>query len=419
MAEKDKDAVTIVMEAFNEFKTSNDKLLAAKADGQAVGDLTAKVEKINAVFDKFEPMNQQITLAGQQQKAMQEQLDRVETILNRPGALGGSGDKAKEENAKLAAAFDHIMRKPADRRDPAQMQAVIGYMNSLTKGDDTAAGYLLAPPEMQREILKNVVEMSPMRSICRVVPIGGHSWKFRKRNTPATATRVGETGSRTNTGDPAYGMGEIMAPELFARFEVSMQMLEDSEYDLADELRMESAEQFAYKEGYESINGLGAGVNQAEGILTNADIGSVNSGSAAAVTADGMIALFHAPKTAYTRNGMFGLNRSTMKSVRQLKESGSSGQYLWVPGIATMSPNTICGAPYVEMPDLPNEGANTYPVLYGDFRRGYALVDRTGVMFQVDFTTGADSGLVVFRARKRVGGGVVLAEAIKKLKCST
>lgn len=418
MPADNKDAVTTVMEAFTEFKASNDKLLAAKAEGKAVGDLTAKVDTINAALDKFEPMNQQLTLATQQQKAMQEQLDRVETMLNRPGALGGDC-KSKEEAAKLVAAFDHVMRKPADRRDPAQMQIVVGYMNTLTKGDDAGAGYLLAPPEMQREILKNVVEMSPMRSICRVISIGGHSYKFRKRATPATATRVGETGSRSNTGDPAYGMGEILAPELFARFEVSMQMLEDADYDLQAELRMESAEQFAYKEGYESINGLGAGVNQAEGILSNSSIGEVNSGSAAAITADGMIALFYAPKTAYARNGLFGLNRATLKSVRQLKESGSSGQYLWVPGVATATPNTILGSPYVEMPDLPNEGANTYPVLFGDFRRGYALVDRTGVMVQVDFTTGADSGLVVFRARKRVGGGVMLPEAIKKLKCST
>lgn len=416
MPADNKDAVTTVMEAFNEFKASNDKLLAAKAEGKAVGDLTAKVDTINAALDKFEPMNQQVTLAVNQQKAMQEQLDNIEKILNRPGALGG-GDQAKEEQAKLAAAFDRLMRKPSDRRDPQDVQIVVKYMNTLTKGDDTAAGYLLAPPDMQREILKNIVEMSPIRSIATVRTIGSESYKRPKRTSAATATRVGETGSRSNTGDPAYGMLQIYAPELFARFEVSMQMLEDADYDLSAELRMESAEQFAYKEGYESINGMGHGANQMDGVLNNADIGEVVSGSAAAITADGMIDLYHAVKTAYTRNGLFGLNRSSMKAVRKLKDT--TNQYLWVPGIANAAPNTILGAPYVEMPDLPDQGANTYPVVFGDWRRGYYVIDRTGIMFQVDFTTGADSGLVVFRARKRVGGGVVLAEALKKLKCST
>lgn len=415
MATPDKDPVTVVMEAFNEFKASNDQLLAAKADGKAIGDLTAKVEKINDALDKFEPMNQQLTLTRQQQNAMQAQLDSVEKILNRPGALGGP-DAKKEEAAQISAAFDRVMRKPASDRDPADLE-LCRRVNTLIKGNDVAAGYLLAPPEMQREIIKNIVEMTPIRSICSVKTIGSQSYKGPRRTTALTATRVGETGTRSNTGDPAYGMFEIMAPELFARVEVSQQMLEDSEYDLMAELRMEAAEQFAYKEGYEAINGTGAGTNQMEGLLNNADIGETVSGSAAAITADGMIDLYHAVKTAYTRNGLFGLNRASMKAVRKLKDT--TNQYLWVPGIANAAPNTILGAPYVEMPDLADPGANTYPVLYGDFRQGYALVDRIGIALQVDFITGADSGLVVFRARKRVGGGVLKAEALRKLKCST
>ena len=410
----EKDPVTVVMEAFTEFKASNDKLLAAKADGKAIGDLTAKLDKIDGVFDKFEPLNQQVTLATQQQKAMQEQLDSIEKTLNRPGALGGQGNE--DEAVKIRAAFDRVMRKPAADRDPVDME-LCKRMNTLVKGNDVAAGYLLAPPEMQREIIKNVIEMTPIRAICSVKTIGSQSYKGPRRTTSMTATRVGETGSRTNTGDPAYGMFEIMAPELFARVEISQQMLEDSDYDLLAELRMETAEQFSYKEGFESINGTGAGTNQMEGLMQNADIGEVVSGSAAAITADGMIDLYHAVKTAYTRNGLFGLNRASMKAVRKLKDT--TNQYLWVPGIANAAPNTILGAPYVEMPDMADPGAGTYPVVYGDFRQGYALVDRIGIAFQVDFTTGADSGLVVFRARKRVGGGVLKAEAIKKLKCST
>lgn len=408
-----KDAVTQVMEAVTELRASNDKLLAAKADGKAVADLEAKVDKINVALDKFEPLNQQITLATQQQKAMQEQLDKIETALNRPGGLGGAD---KDEAKKMAAAFDRVMRKPAQDRDPADLE-LCKRMNTLIKGNDAGAGYLLAPAEMQRDIIKNIVEISPMRTICRVIQIGSQSYKAPKRTTAATATRVGETGTRSNTGDPAYGMLEILAPELFARFEVSQQMLEDSDYDLLAELRMESAEQFAYKEGYESINGTGAGTNQMEGILSNADVGEVVSGSAAAITADGMIDLYHGVKTAYTRNGLFGLNRASLKAVRKLKDT--TNQYLWIPGIANAAPNTILGAPYAEMPDLPDPAAGTYPVLYGDFRQGYAIVDRIGISFQVDFTTGADSGLVVFRARKRVGGGVMKPEALKKMKCST
>jgi len=411
------DPVTVVQTALKEFREANDKLLKDKADGKAVSDLEAKLDKINGVFDKFEPMNQQVTLAVAQQKAMQEQLDNVEKLLNRPGALGG--DVAKDEEKKVRAAFDRVMRKPGQDRDPKDVDLVRRHMAALITTDDSGAGYLLAPPDMQRDIVKDIVEFTPLRALATVRMIGVQSYKFRRKTGNGAATRVGETQARSNTGDPAYGMGEILAPELFARMEVSQQMLEDADYDLMAELREDAAQQFAVKEGAEYINGTGTGTLQAEGLLVNSSIGEVNSGSAAAITADGMISLFYGVKGPYARNGYFGLNRTSLGQVRKLKEAGSSGQYLWVPGLAGNVPNTILGAPYAEMPDLPDAGANTYPVLFGDFKRGYVIVDRVGISFQVDFTTGADDGLVVFRARKRTGGGVRQAEAIKKLKCST
>lgn len=413
-----KDAIEDVGRAFNEFKEANDKRLEGLASGKAVGDLEAKVDKINTVLDRYEPMNQQVTKSLQAQNALQEQLDRVETILNRYTAgVTGRDDKAEAE--KIMAAFDRVMRRPSESRDPKDMELCRNYMAALVRSDDAGAGYLLAPAELQRDIIKDIIEMTPMRAIATVRTIGGPSLKRVRKTGAGSATRVGEQGARSNTGDPKYGMREYLAPELFARIEVSQQMLEDADYDLMAELREDASEQFAVKEGTEYITGTGAGTNQAEGILVNGDIGEVVSGSAAAITADGVIDLYHSLKDVYARNAVFGLKRATLGKVRKLKESGASGQYLWVPGLAGNVPNTILGAPYVQMADLDDEGASKYPILFGDFRRGYVIVDRVGISFQVDFTTGADSGLVVFRGRKRSGGGVQQPEAIKKLKCST
>jgi HK97 family phage major capsid protein len=71
------------------------------------------------------------------------------------------------------------------------------------------------------------------------------------------------------------------------------------------------------------------------------------------------------------------------------------------------------------MPDMPDVAANAFPIALGDFKRAYVIVDRIALSFQVDYTTGADNGLVIFRGRKRTGGGVRQAEAIRKLKIST
>ena len=98
-------------------------------------------------------------------------------------------------------------------------------------------------------------------------------------------------------------MIEILAPEMCALIDISRQNLEDSAFDLEAELRLEADEQFAVKEGAEVV--AGTGVNQCEGFLTNTDVGSTVSGSAATVAdangqADGILTLKHAIKTAYT-----------------------------------------------------------------------------------------------------------------------
>jgi HK97 family phage major capsid protein len=406
MTMADKDAVQEVMEAFNEFKRTNDENQKKRSS-----DLDAKLDKINAALDKHEDNNQKLVLIDQQNKAMQQQLDAIEKMANRAGLGGAAGEQAKAASEYLDA-FNRVLRKSPENRDSADLSLIRERSNALVKGDDTSGGYLLAPPDLQSDIMKDVIEMTPIRSLATVRVIGGPSLKMRKKVGNGSAKRVGETEKRTNTGDPAYGMAEYQAPELFARMEISQQMLEDSDYDLFAELREDAADQFSVKEGIESIGGSGNG--QMEGILTNSLIEAINSGSASQLTADGILSLFYGLKTAYARNAVFGMNRLTLGAVRKLKDS--DGQYLWVPGIANGVPNTINGAPYVEMADMPNIAANTCPIVFADWKKLYVIADRVAISFSADYVTEADDGLVVFRARKRVGGGVRQAEAGKKLK---
>lgn len=405
MAEK--DAVQEVMEAFNEFKRTNDANLQKRS-----ADAEAKLDAITKKLDSYEAQSQQLVLIEKQNKAMQEQIENIEKIANRSG-LGGAADPQAKAAQEYMDAFNRVMRKAAGDRDPADMALLRERQAALVKTDDASAGYLLAPPEMQKEIIKNVIELTPIRSLATVRTIGVGSLKMPKKTGSGAASRVGETAARANTGDPTYGMLEFFAPEMFARIEVSQQMLEDADYDLFAELREDASEQFAVREGLESISGSG-GSAQMEGILTNADIAVTNSGDAAQLTADGLINLYYGLKTAHARNAIFGLNRSTLGAVRKLKDG--NGQYLWAPGIANGAPNTILGAAYAEMADMPNIAANATPILFADFKKLYVIVDRVNVSLQADYTTGADNGLVVFRARRRVGGGVRQAEAGRKLR---
>lgn len=405
----DKDQVVEVMSAFEEFKRTNDANLTKRTAAQ-----DEKLDKINATLDKFEPLNQELTLVKQQNKALQDQVDAIEKIANRAG-LGGDKDPQAKAAQEYMDAYNRVMRKQVGERDPADVEIIKTRSAALVKGDDVSAGYLLAPPEMQKDIIKNIIEMTPIRSLATVRSIGVGSLKMPKKTGNGSARRVGEVEQRVNTGDPKYGMLEFFTPEMYARMEISQQMLEDSDYDLFAELREDAAEQFAVLEGKESMYGLG-GSAQMEGILTNTEIPFTVSGDANALTADALISLYSDIKTTYARNAIFGLNRNTLGMIRRLKENGNTGNYLWAPGIANGGPNTILGASYAEMADMPNVAANAFPVVFADWKKLYVIVDRVNISLQADYTTGADFGLVVFRARRRVGGGVRQAEAGRKLK---
>ena len=417
-----KEAVAGLMTAFDEFKATNDtRLKQIEAHGVADPVTLEKLARIEASLGQFEDINQKLTLAEKQTRAAADAaaeykaaVERLELKLGRPGAGGGDAGRQKEDEYK--AVFNSWCRK-LDRDITQDEFRTLNEYKTLVASNDTLGGYYLIPADMATDIIKAVVLQSPMRSLARVTQIGVASLLLPKRTGTFAATRVGEVATRAETTGYTTGRVEILCPEMYAEVHISQQMIEDSAFDIEAEMAGEFSEQFAVKEGAEFVAGTGVS-NQAEGVLTASGTNSVNSGAATTVTGDGLISLFYQGlKTPYARNATWIMNRQTLGSIRKLKDG--DGQYLWLPGIAGNVPNTILGAPYVEMPDMPNEGAGLYPVAVGDWQRAYRIVDRVMISVLRDPFTVANAGQILFRARKRVGGAVVLGEACAKLKCST
>lgn len=412
-----------------------------KKVGAAVKDALAeaKIAKIQQTIDDLsgtkEALEKRIK-AGEQVEAKVAELEaklktetanreEVERKLNLI-RVSGAGDAERKHELKtkvnlwargvVNALTVGVPNLTADQRK--LFEEINAEYKAMAISDDTTGGYL-AVPEYVREIIKGVTDVSPMREIVRVRTTANRSIMLPKRTGQFAARRTSEQGTRSETDGLRYGMAEIPAPEMYALIDISQQNLEDSAFDLDAEIREESVEQFAVKEGAEVISGTG--VDQCEGILTNSSVGENNSGSAATIAdasgqANGLITLAHAVKTQYARNGRWILNRVTLGSVRKLKDVNNN--YVWQPGLAQGVPNTILDHPYTECPDMPNEAANAYPIAFGDFMRAYTLVDRIAMAMLRDPYTQATSGNIRFLFRRRVGGAVVLAEAVRKLKCA-
>ncbi len=106
------------------------------------------------------------------------------------------------------------------------------------------------------------------------------------------------------------------------------------------------------------------------------------------------------------------MNRKTQSAIRRFKDQ--TGNYLWSPPVSAGQPATLLGFSVSEAEDMPDIAANAFAIAFGDFKRGYLVVDRAGVRVLRD--PYSVKPYVLFYTTKRVGGGVQDYAAIKLLK---
>ncbi len=345
-----------------------------------------------------------------------EKFADLEAKNNAPENASGVEEEASEADVQKSA-FDAYLRKGMEGVDPAIRE------KALTASNDTTGGYL-APAEFVQEMLETVTEFSPMREVSNVRSTSARTSKFPTRDGSFAAQWIGETGTRSETTGLTFGMIEIPNHELYALVDVSNQDLEDSVFDLDSLLRTQFAEQFGVAEGTAFISG--DGVAKPTGITVGSGLGTFGSVASSGVdtttqtlSGDDIINIVYTLKAEYQQNASWMLNRTTVRQIRQLQDANS--QYLWQPafgdGLRTGSPTSIMNHPYREATDMQAGGDN--PVggiiaLFGDFSRAYGISDRLSLAVVRDDLTQAASGNVRFLARRRVGGQVLVAEAMVK-----
>ncbi len=140
------------------------------------------------------------------------------------------------------------------------------------------------------------------------------------------------------------------------------------------------------------------------------------SGAAGAFPAsnpsDVLIDLVYAVSAGYRQNAVFAMNRRTQSKIRKFKDT--TGNYLWQPPAVAGGRASLMGFPLLDVEDMPDIAADSLSIAFGDFRRGYLIVDRTGVNVLRDPYSAKP--YVLFYTTKRVGGGIQDFDAIKVMK---
>lgn len=380
-----------VMTVFEAFKAANDERLA-ELDAKAAGDVLLE--------EKLGRIDRDLT----QQKSA---LDRLLSEQARPVLARGD--------------------TPADPGWTAYMRrgdaSGLHEGKSASVGVDGDGGYVV-PERTERRIDRLLTEASPIRAIAQVRRTTAARFRKPVSLGGATSGWVSETAARPETDTPSLDLIEFPMAELYAMPAATQQLLDDAMIDVDDWLAEEVRDVFAVQESTAFVTGDGNGKPRgfldyavaAEGLQSWGELGYVATGTSgafdAAEPADALIDLIYAPKTGYRAKGRFVMNRQTVSAVRRFKDA--DGNYLWQPSLSQAGSSTLLGYPVTEAEDMPDIGANSFSIAFGDFEKGYLILDRQGVdVLRDPFSA---KPYVLFYTTKRVGGGVQDFEAIKLLK---
>lgn len=426
------EAIDKVAIAFEEYKQTNNARIEAIKSGASTTDLDAKLAK----------MDEHLTSISE----AKSRLEKVELKLARPGVIhdalkdGGSREDVDHRNA-----FVNWVRAPQDqeaknalmvaqkakddrRVQELKSQGVPERRAAQVVTTTGAAGGFALPEIIERTINRLATDISPIRQIATVRPVGSTDYKELFDVGGATFEWVGETDTRnqTNTPDlreiiPTFGMAS-------AKPQATEESLDDLFFNVEQWLIESAVEAIATGEGAAFIGGNGtkkptgflAGptpVVTADATRAFGTLQYIASGQAAAMpaSADLFYDLVYGIRARYRANAKWVTSKAVLSAMRMYKDS--SGQYLWQPALTAGQPATFLGYGISEAEDMPGIAANAFPLAFGDFKEGYLIADRVGMRMTRDEVTAP--GFVKFYVRKRVGGILRNTQAIKLLKIAT
>ena len=391
--EKEKEAMDIVTKI-------HEKIEKYGKDSAEVKEFIAKTKKtLEAQEDKNQKLVAQIAEEKNLREELGEKYDAMQVEMIRKTSGGKVDYKETEEYKAL-----NLMAKGG-------LGALDSEQKALLRSDSDVDGGYLTNSEFDTEIIRKITEISAVRQQARVRTVGRKTLEMPKRDSIPTAAYEGEAVAADDSTS-SYGTETVTTFRLTTSVPFTMDMLLASGFDIESEISQDVSESFAQTEGLNFVSGDGA--KKPEGFLVHPDVisGARETSVSGGITAKDLILLTGDLKVGY--NPMYAFNRRTLATLRT--QVGGDGQFIWQSGLAAGAPNTLNGLPYLVMEDMPDIVSGNLAVMFADFRRGYTIIDRTGMTVIRDNLTRAKENIIELTFHRYNTGQVVLSEAFKALK---
>lgn len=353
-------------------------------------------------------------------KAFEDRIAEVETKGNRPGTL-----EAEQRDTEHKTAFLNYMRKGDQAGAMHQLFELQQKATDVRVATGASGGFAL-PKQIATDITKMILDISPIRSIAKVVQVGSPDYHELVDGNGFGGEWLGETDTHNQTSTPNISDVAPTFGEISAKPEATRQSISDLFFDVEGWLMDRGAEMFAISEGLAFVSGNGT--NKPTGFLAGptpvvtADaaraVGTLQylaTGQAAALATnpfDSFKDMVMSTRAGYRVGATWVMNSITMAALAKVKDT--QGRYLLQTDVAAGTPYQMEGFGITVAEDMPVIGAGAFPVAFGNFKRGYLIADIAGVWMIRDEVT--KPGYVRFPMSKRVGGKLLDTNAIKLLK---
>lgn len=412
---------------------------AVEAHRKATDERIAELKKLGTVTPETEAKLAKIDAALDQLAEIKKQLELMQTRASRPG-IGANGERedspqAREHREALIA----WMRNPSEPERQQRLHKAQKDVAAKIGGDGwesraaqvitttTTAGGFALPEQIESQIARLSVDISPIRQISTVRQVGTSDYKelFDVNGVAFGWMAEGATRTQTNTSDlaeraPTMGTG-------YAYPQTTEEAMDDLMFNVEAWLIQTASEAIAAGEGNAFVSGNGTarptGFLNGPTPVTTADASRafgtlqyIAGGQAAAMptSPDVFFDMIYAARARYRANARWVTSKAVLAQLRKYKDT--TNQYLWQPSMILGQPDSFMGFPVTEAEDMPAVAANAFPLAFGDFREGYLIVDRVGMRITRDEIT--LPGFIRFHIRKRVGGIIRNSQAIKLLRIS-
>jgi HK97 family phage major capsid protein len=295
---------------------------------------------------------------------------------------------------------------------------------ALTAGNDTAAGFLIAPMEFVAQLIAKVKNLVFIRGLATIFPLtsgvsmGAPSLETDVDDpdwTPEVNTVVEDTGL-------GFGRRELTPHPLSKLVKISNKLLRaaalDPESIVMDRLAYKFA--VAMEKGYMTGNGaqqpFGLFTASRLGIWTDRDfygVGMDSPNTQTTIGTDALIGAKYSLKAQYMSKAKWLFHRDAMKQIAAMKTG--DGYYLFSLATTPGAPDNLLGRPLMMSEYVPNTfSAGSYIGMFADFSN-YWIADSLALQFQRLNELYALNNMIGFIGRLETDGMPVLPEAFVRI----